>query len=333
MKKDGLSRELFMEILVGGFVVLIFLGIGMFTVVLSKQKWFADVYPMQVEFADIMGLGAGDSVVVRGMQVGTVSSLALATNRVVVSLELDSDIPVRVGYEMKIMPSSVLGGQYLHIDQGPLGAPELSKGVVYRGSTPIDLVAEAATLVRDVRSALFEEGILDDLKSAMENFREVSERVNGGQGFVGRLLSDDDSLYRDLSNTVSSVSFLSETLVSGSNSVARLLNDDGRVYESLADTFASLKDVSERLNAGKGTMGRLLSDDDTVYRDLSEALASLRNVAEKIESGEGALGKLATDDSLYEELESLVGEARATLDDVRESSPIVTFTSVFFGAF
>ena len=45
------------------------------------------------------------------------------------------------------------------------------------------------------------------------------------------------------------------------------------------------------------------------------------------------LGRLVNDDGLYEQIEGIVEEARAALDDVRETSPVVTFTSIFFGAF
>ena len=39
------------------------------------------------------------------------------------------------------------------------------------------------------------------------------------------------------------------------------------------------------------------------------------------------------DDELYEEAKLLLQEIRATVDDFRETTPITTFTSVFFGAF
>jgi len=126
----------------------------------------------------------------------------------------------------------------------------------------------------------------------------VAERLEAGQGTLGKLLSEDDTVYQDISATV-----------------------------------ASLKDVSERLNRGEGTLGKLLSSDDQLYDDLSGTVASLKNVAAKIENGEGVLGKLVNDDKLYQDIEATVGEVRATVDDMRETSPITTFSSIFFGAF
>jgi hypothetical protein len=42
---------------------------------------------------------------------------------------------------------------------------------------------------------------------------------------------------------------------------------------------------------------------------------------------------LSKDSPLGHDLEGLVKDARATIDDMRETSPITTFTSIFFGVF
>ena len=62
-------------------------------------------------------------------------------------------------------------------------------------------------------------------------------------------------------------------------------------------------------------------------------MANLKEITDKINSGDGSIAKLINDDELYEEVKRLVIEARATVDDLRETSPIVTFSSIFFGAF
>jgi phospholipid/cholesterol/gamma-HCH transport system substrate-binding protein len=87
-----------------------------------------------------------------------------------------------------------------------------------------------------------------------------------------------------------------------------------------------------KLTNETSTLGRLLSQDDQLYEDLSASIASLRRISEAMEKGEGTLGKLLADATVYDDLSQLLKETRATIDDFRENSPIVTFTSVFFGA-
>jgi len=43
--------------------------------------------------------------------------------------------------------------------------------------------------------------------------------------------------------------------------------------------------------------------------------------------------KMVKDEKLYNDIQSIVKEARATIDDFRETAPITTFSSIFFGAF
>ena len=62
-------------------------------------------------------------------------------------------------------------------------------------------------------------------------------------------------------------------------------------------------------------------------------MSSIRSISEQISSGQGTLGKLVRDDRLYDETALLVEDMRAAIDDLREASPITSFSSVLFGAF
>ena len=120
----------------------------------------------------------------------------------------------------------------------------------------------------------------------------------------------------------------------------------------VAAVAADLKDITGKINAGQGTMGKLLNDDalyndarDVVnelkaavkdrglIRNVEASMANLNEITEKINHGEGTLGLLVNDESLYLEVKQMIGDIRATVDEIRETSPIVTFSSIFFGAF
>jgi phospholipid/cholesterol/gamma-HCH transport system substrate-binding protein len=170
---------------------------------------------------------------------------------------------MKVGYKITVVSTSILGGRYLQIYEGPEQNNRLHLDE-YTGEPPYDLMADAAELVNAVKGSVIEEG---------------------------------------------------------------------GIVDSLKEAAANLKGITERLNAGQGTVGKLLSENDTVYEDLQAGLASLRKITDRIEKGEGVLGRLMQDDGLYEEIEQTIKEVRATVDDFRETTPVVTFTSIFFGAF
>lgn len=108
---------------------------------------------------------------------------------------------------------------------------------------------------------------------------------------------------------------------------------DGGIIDNLKSTTAKIDTIANRLSEGKGTLGKLLLADSSLYDDMAASAASLRAITGRLESGEGTLGRLMSeDDSLYKEVDQIVREVRAVVDDLRETSPVVTFTSVFFGA-
>ncbi len=302
MKKDWRERELTMEIIVGAFLVMIFLGLGYFTIILSQESLFQDKYEIQVTFNDVKGLRTGDNVVMRGMPVGKVRRLELTDDvfchGVCVTLQLDTPVTIREGYEFRIVTTTLLGGQQLQIHEGDPDADILEKEQ-YVGSDPHDLMLDAAEIVAAARKDIIEGDIFGRVRNAVEQLDEMITRVNAGQGMLGKLLSEDDTLYEDL-----------------------------------AASAAGVRQIVDGLTAGEGVAGRLLSDDSAAaWEDLEAIMASLRTVTEKVERGEGTIGRLLSDDKVYEEIEATIQEIRAAVDDFRETAPITTFSSIFFGAF
>ncbi len=300
MKKNWRERELTMEVVVGAFMVMIFLGLGYFTIILSNETWFRQKVQMEVSFPHVMGLSSGDPVVVRGMPVGKVRSLDLVSgkgNRVHVMLSLNEPVELYEDYKIMIMTTSILGGRQLEIFEGSPERERVSKEI-YRGSAPSDLMADASRIVSAIKDGLVEGGIIANIENAVSQISELVDRVHSGKGTLGRLLAEDDTLYEDAAATV-----------------------------------AAVRTMAERLEAGKGTLGALLSEDDQLYRDLGETAASLNRIMSAIDKGEGLIGKLVRDETLYEEVKAIVSEARAALDDLRETVPVTTFGSILFGAF
>lgn len=335
MKKNWIARELTVEVVVGLFVVMILLGLVYFTFAISGGDWGKEQYRVTIRFSDVMGLRERDSVVARGMPVGEVEALNLGgdSDCVEVGVVLHKKLRIREGYSVTVVSTSILGGRLVEIDEGPEENPLLDDISVLEGEDPHDLMSDAAELVNAAKNGLAgEDGVIEALRRSAVRIDEVSERLSKGEGTLGRLLSDDDTLYEDISSMVASIKVVAKRLEDGKSTIGRLLAEDDKLYRDLADTVAALKSTAQRLNGGESTVGKLLADDAKLYNDLAAGIASLKNVAKRIENGEGMLGKLTTDDKLYEEIEGTVSELRATIEDVRETTPITTFTSVFFGA-
>jgi phospholipid/cholesterol/gamma-HCH transport system substrate-binding protein len=359
-------KEVRLELIVGAFVFIVFLMLGAFTIMLTRENIFRKRYPVIVLFTEISTLREGDKVVVRGMPVGKIKELDLKQDGIKVICSLDEPIEIHENYKVKIVSTSILGGKALQIDQGTTNFPHVPEGARLRGVDPVDLVDEASEAVAQIRRALDEGGVLKNIQDSAQSLRDITGKINTGEGLLGRLindaelagdfkalatqmkdvagrierkegtlgklLSDDDSLYKDLAATLASIKDISGRIENGEGTLGRLLGKDDTVYRDLEAATASIKTITTRLEKGEGTLGRLLSSDDTLYRDLSDTVASLKSTAQKIDSGTGTIGKLINEDAVYQDLKVTISELKAFIQDYRETAPVVSFGSLLVGA-
>lgn len=352
------------EVVVGAFVAGVFVLLAFFTIVISGVEIGGGRRRLDVFFTNVGNLKPHDSVIVRGVPVGQVRRLKLVDGEVRVELALTQDVRMRDGYTITVVPNSLLGGHYLLVDPG--SGAELPAHAHLVGKPPHDLVQDISEAVASLRHALSSEGELGTIRRAADSLAELMGRLERGEGTLGKLLSKDESIYTNLAATVASIRTVAQRLEQGQGSVGKLLADDGRVYDdlrttaenlksitaraesgqgtlgkllsaddslytNLAATASNLRQITDRVEQGQGTLGRLLAKNDSVYTNLEASAASLRTVLARLENGEGTLGKLSKDEALYTDVKGLVGDARQTLDGIRETTPVTTFTSILMG--
>ncbi|MBN2683705.1 MAG: MCE family protein [Pontiellaceae bacterium] len=342
---DKFRREISVEILVGLFIFTVLIVLGIFTIVLSRDGFLKKSYDYEIRFTEVGGLSEGDNVFLRGLNIGRVSQTTLNNGDVSVFIRLDAPLTLREGYRIEVANSSMLGGKVLKIFEGPPDASEIDPGSEIRGELPVDVLDQLSTAVSGLQTMidnvnakqgtlgklLNDDEIYDNLLAVSEDLKVLGDRLEKGEGTIGKLLKDD-GVYNDLETLLANASEISDRLVKGEGALGKLLSED-EVYDDLKELMANVREVSDRLADGEGTLGKLLDEDSTLYADLEKTMASLRNITESVEEGEGTVGKLMKDESLYVEAKRLVEEVRAAVDDMREASPISTFSSVLFGAF
>ena len=324
------NRTATVEVMVGMLVFCILVLLGVFTILLSEDSIFAKKYPISIYFNSVSGLREGDNVLLRGVKVGVVKEIEVVNHGVLLQFSTEQPIELYDDYRISIQSSSALGGKYLNVYEGSADQPVVQPGTTLRGNDPVVLMDDAADLLHELRIALKEGNALENLRISMKNLAEVSTRLNKGEGTVGKLLTDE-TVYEDIKAATHELKSFSGKLTQGDGSLAKLVND-GEIYDRANQILKDLGTVSRQLAKGEGTLGKLVSDDEA-YVKATKILEDLSQVSGKLANGEGTLGKLATDDELYVEIKSLVAELRAGIDDMREASPVTTFSSVMMGAF
>ena len=328
---------------VGFFIVALTALLAYFTIVVSGVDVLAgrSRRPVKIVFDEVGGLKERDSVMFKGTKVGSVESIEVTPSNLVVTAVVDEKVLLRKGCSATVSSMSVLGGNYLQLEEGS-GEPVGPNDGPLVGVTPTDWMKDVSRIaknLRDLTDRIEIEGIVTNLEAASASVRNVLQRIENGEGLVGRLVSSDDEVYNDL-----------KSAVSNANAVAAHLNRSS-IYDNLDATLANAKTISEKLSRQS-----LYDDLDAAIADFrktcgsvekaadgidlkgttaraDELLENLHEVAARLRRGEGTLGKLTSDDALYKEVEGLVRDVRQVIDNYRDTTPISTFTSLATGAF
>ena len=176
-----------------------------------------------------------------------------------------------------------------------------------------------------------EDNTYAELQSAIANLNKVTEGLANGQGLLGKLMREEDNTYAELKSTISNLNTVTDGLVNGKGFLGKLIREDDSTYADLKAALENVRMVTEKLNDPKSGFGRLLSQDSTLVADLEASAASIRTITAKLENGEGTLGRLVNDDGVAVEMEAAIKDVRQIIDNMRDTAPITTFTSLFFG--
>jgi len=331
--------DVFSEAIVGLFMIAVLGLLVYFTIIISgvdvlkgRQRVVA-----RVAFSAVGGLKDHDNVMYRGTKVGGVDSVQVTPSNLVVSIEIDESVVIRESYTISVCSLSMLGGQFLMIEEGEGEVVPLTEGIL-RGETPTDWMQDVARIARNLKELTSGEelhAIITNIEATSASAREIARRLESGEGMLGKLLSQDDALYRDATNavadarrTLANAAEISERIKAGEGTVGRLLSSDPELYNELRDSVAAFKRACEQVKLPEN-----MDKDVAEIMDGAKGLvANLVEVSEKLKNGEGTLGKLANESQMYDELQGLIKDVRQVLDNYRDTTPITTFGSLIMGA-
>jgi len=242
--------------------------------------------------SNVGGLKAKSQVLLAGVQVGTVSDLALspAGTNVTISLRIFSQFQIHKDARFIIEQAGFLGDQFVAIIPTRNEADVFQDGDVAQTEPPFNMqeVARSAagflnrideTAVRlndaiaDVRRLVLNEQTLTNFSAAVVNMRVVSERALGTVDNLDALISSNSPA---LSHSGSNLVVFSEQMkdFAANLSVVLATNTDqihGAV-KNIESSTAVLKTVLDELQAGKGLAGALLKNEQ-----LSESVSQIAN--------------------------------------------------------
>ena len=318
---------------------------------------FKKTVTMTTRLSAAEGLKTGDEVRLAGKLVGKVEDVGFVgvpttTNdkAILVTMTLDpNEIKglIRGDSKAVLAQQGFLGDRVIDVIPGTAAFPELGNGAeipsadqaglaqVFAGAN--DILTQFNTVGKQLQELmdkinqgegtvgkfLHDDTVYVNVNRAILDAQGLIKRIQQGDGTIGRLINDP-ALYNDIRATTTELQAIAKDLQAGKGSAGKLLKDE-QLYTQLNATLAKADAAVEKLDrivgdieAGRGTVGKLIKD-ETLHNELRSSLASVRNLTEGLERGEGTAGKLLKDDKLYSNLNDLSTEMVKMLYDFRQN--------------
>ncbi len=342
---SGRRSHAFPEVATGIFMLAVLAVLVYFTVVISGVDlvFGRERRRLDVTFEQVGGLKEHDSVMYRGTKVGTVERIALSPTNLTVTIEIDKSVVLRENGSASVRSLSLLGGNYLELDEGTGKPLDLDSSAHLKGEPPADWMRDVSQVARNLnrltgQAELSE--IVTNLLVTTEKVRILAERLEHGEGLLGKLMSPDDTLYADVKKTFANASeasddfrkiasnavVLTERMKNGEGTIGKLMTSDV-LHDDLLASVDAFRKACDSLDLGDAK-----ADVKDVVASAKTMVANLSTVAERLKDGKGTLGKLAADEEMYNEVNGLIRDVRQMIDNYRDTTPISTFSSLATGA-
>jgi phospholipid/cholesterol/gamma-HCH transport system substrate-binding protein len=271
-------------------------------------------------FDAAVGINAGDSVRLAGVEVGKIKAVGIENNKVRIDFYVADGTRIKEDSVAMIRQTNLLGGQFLGLDFGSDQSKALPPGSTVQtreGSNVDQLITNLDRNQERVLGALGDmvEESRGPFVETMTQIDSITRKIDQGEGTLGRIVNDP-ALYEEVQSAAANLQAILARIERGEGSLGRMLTDS-TLYDNATLSLANLSEISERVKEGKGSVGRLFAEDE-IYVNASDALANIRDVSAKANNGTGSLGKLVNDDALYEETRASmqrINSIAAKIDD------------------
>jgi phospholipid/cholesterol/gamma-HCH transport system substrate-binding protein len=212
-------------------------------------------YEVSAEFKDAAGIVSENQVRVAGIKVGTVKSVELAGDRVIVTMEIDNGIEIPNDAFAEIKLATLLGTKFVDVEAKG-GAPFLEDGDLIpleRTTVPYEIY-QASNQGTNVLEGLDGEALNQMLVELTKLIRisedEIGQALEGLNELGAGLNAKDEDL---------------RSLLAGANDLTKLLSDEGDEITNLID---SSNEVLGSLAAKREEVQSLLAATNVMARDI-----------------------------------------------------------------
>ncbi len=320
-------RIRFAEQVVGAFVLLAIVGVGVILVFIGiNQRWFARNYYFISRFASGDGLAVGMPIMLKGFEIGRVSRIRLdAQNEVRVRfyiqdtyydrvhrysvLELATS-PIGLGVSLKFHPGNDRGPPLPEMTFIPSLDSEQGQQLVDQGLVTIP---KGEDVIGSVIAKL--NPILDETRSTISEIRHMAGTLDqamsgNGSGPMGEMVANLSATPGKVNSAVDGVSVRVNTL----------LDKMGVIADNLQDITVKTR----------GVIGDLSTNLDDISQNVKDMTADLKNtqgLAKRLLDPKGSIDTFLNDQNqLYNQVEDSIKNADAIIANLRSFTEFINST-------
>ncbi len=273
--------------------IFIFIGstllvIGIFMLG-NKEALFKPTFIVKAYFHNIEGLRNGSPVKLSGIDAGAVQDIKVVGDTVSlieVSMRLLEEIShfIRVDTQAEIQTEGLVGNKYVSLKIGDSKSELVEDGGVILAKEPVSF----ADIIQETQ------GIMGYTKEMTKDLSEIINRINEGEGTVGKIFTDDALYYAATDLTKSADKSLT--------SITAELNIITAQYKLLGE---SVKSAVENINRvvvrvdtllynttkGKGVLGSLLVQGTSADSNFQALMVNLKEISEESKTAATSLSE------------------------------------------
>lgn len=276
--------------------------VGLFTIIAiivlaASYMWFTealqskDMTLVKVKFHNAGNVEVGSSVTVSGVKKGRVKKIEVASDGVVIDLQVKIDFPLREGTQFSVIESNLMGDVQVEIIPG-IDGENLDLTQIQNGEKRFGLMK-----------------LVSELSSVLTDFQIVIDKIAGDGNFVMQIDSVIDT-------TQMVISKINRSLDKNTEEFEKLIINANQLTAKLNKLVTTNE---ESISNSMEKSSEVIASINSTLDDIKETSKSIRNITEKMQSEKSSINKLMSEDELYENLMRSSARLDSLLKDIKEN--------------
>ena len=235
------------------FLGIVLLGLSIF---MLGNFTISSGYDINVYFQDVSGLPAKSNVRLNGVEVGKVKELKITDGKVLAIVRINKGVIIYKDSKFIIAATSLIGTNYLQIDQGNPSSGVIKDGDIIQGISMLsisDMITQTLGSLQEFTNNVNDNGRFgEDLNATLANLRQLSGNINDLVLSLRPYLATSMQNVSELTQT--SKEFMSQ--LDSDDGLFKALMQDKQMAQDVRSTLENVRQVSEDAKQFIGRMAR-----------------------------------------------------------------------------